>query len=159
MQRLNLISPLLPLVGALLFVGCELSVDGSEDATPEIEALIPTPDGVWTPISGLTQITSNSGYVLGPETLAVFVGESMSVELELLEPKLFELRAGLMPEEATFTGLPAGALVEWEPGVGDIGTHEIVLLVVDTNEPNLVIAQEMFVVDVLPRLRFIEYGF
>lgn len=159
MHRLTLIPPFLALASALVFAGCEVPSGALEDAQPGSDEGSFSSDVLWVPSSGVTTVTSSSGYVIGPETMAVFVGESMSVELELLEPKLFELRAGLMPEEATFTGLPAGALVEWQPGIGDIGTHDFVLLVVDTNEPNLVIAQEMFVVDVLPRLRFIEYGF
>jgi hypothetical protein len=34
-----------------------------------------------------------------------------------------------------------------------------VMLVVDSAEPNLVIDQEIVSVDVVPRLKFIEYGF
>jgi len=99
------------------------------------------------------------GYVVGPETVAVFVGEELMVELELTDPDIFGLRAGVMPEDAEFTELPSGGLVFWRPEIDDVGTHEFSLLVVDVDEPNLVISQEMLVVDVLPRHRFIEYGF
>lgn len=135
---------------AALDVGAELG--GAEDLGPG--------SVVWTPrLAGQDVLVNDSSYVLGPETLAVFVGEALSVELELRQPEAFALRAGLMPENAIFTPLPAGALVEWQPTIEDVGTHDFMMLVVDADEPNLVIAQELFVVDVLPRFKFIEYGF
>ena len=159
-MRLTLFPTLLALTGALLFAGCEVPSGAlGEPGGPSL------PDGdlpgevLWTPADGTVTELTGSSYVLGPETLAVYVGDALSVELQLRQPDLFALRAGPMPEMATFTELPAGALVEWEPQAEDIGTHEVVLLVVDAAEPNLVIAQEMFVIDVYPRLRFIEYGF
>ncbi len=146
---------------SLAMVGCEVpagSLDlGAEPGEAEDFSL---GDVVWTPrLDGQDGLVGHSSYVLGPEALAVFVGEALSVELELREPEAFALRAGLMPESAIFTSLPAGAQVEWQPTTEDVGTHDFMLLVVDADEPNLVIAQELFVVDVLPRFKFIEYGF
>ena len=136
--------------GAVPDVGAESG--GTEDLDPG--------DVVWTPrIDGQDVLVDDSSYVLGPETLSIFVGEALSIELELREPEAFALRAGLMPENAIFTPMPAGALVEWQPTTEDVGTHDFMMLVVDADEPNLVIAQELFVVDVLPRFKFIEYGF
>jgi|GEM_PF-6140295 len=157
MHRLSVLNTL-ALLGTLVLVGCEAPSGALEQDIAQPPADEFGGDVVWTPNVGDRE-PSGSSYVLGPEQLAVFVGESLVVDFELLEPELFSLRAGLMPEEATFTSLPAGAMVQWEPGMDDVGTHEIVLLVVDAAEPNLVISQEMFVVDVLPRLKFIEYGF
>jgi len=99
------------------------------------------------------------GYVLGPEEITVFVGEDLALDLRLAEPELFGLRAGSVPPSATYTELPTGGELRWTPLGGDIGTHDVVLLIVDRAEPNLVIAQEMLVIDVIPRQRFVEYGF
>jgi hypothetical protein len=161
MRRPTPASFLLPVFGLLLAAGCELPSGelGGPDSPPLDITTPPTGEVVWTPGLGVEQELAESSYVLGPEELFVYVGDELSVEVELLEPDRFALRAGMMPEEATFTSLPAGALVQWLPQAEDIGSHEVVLLVVDASEPNLVIAQEMFVIDVFPRLRFIEYGF
>ncbi len=104
-------------------------------------------------------IDEPQGYVVGPQTVAVFVGEELWVELSLREPDDFGLQAGAMPDNAEFTAFPGGGVVFWRPGIDDVGTNEFSLLIVDVDEPNLVIAQEMLVVDVIPRHRFIEYGF
>lgn len=100
-----------------------------------------------------------SAYVLGPEWITVYEGEVVEIDLELLEPEAFALRPGLMPEAAEFMALETGAQVRWATTSTDIGTHDFVMLVVDSAEPNLVIDQEIVSVDVVPRLKFIEYGF
>ncbi|MCO4772085.1 MAG: hypothetical protein KDA24_18780 [Deltaproteobacteria bacterium] len=159
MNRLTVITPL---VLALTLVGCDVNSGALESDSPTLAGDDSFDGGqvVWTPgVGNEGQLTNDASYVVSPESLAVFVGEDLSVEVELLEPDAFSLRAGLMPENAIFTELPAGALVQWQPTADDVGTHDFMMLVVDAGEPNLVIAQEMFVVDVLPRFRFIEYGF
>ncbi len=162
MHRLTLVG--LMSLSLLAAPGCEQTA-GSLDTdlgAPEVNDDFSPGAFVWTPDLGIE--TGNldpdqDSYILLPETVAVYAGEALSLELELIEPDVFRLRAGSMPEEATFTELPAGALVEWEPTLDDVGRHDFVLLVVDADEPNLVISQEMMSVDVLPRFKFIEYGF
>ena len=140
--------------------GCELPPGG--DATP------PAPPGADARLDDRLDVVIEvepvapeeaTGYVLAPEEITMFVGEELSLDLRLAEPDLFALRAGTLPPAATFTVIPTGGFLSWAPLVSDIGTHEIVLLVVDYADPNLVIAQEMIVIDVLSRYRFIEYGF
>ena len=149
------------LLGAILVAGCDAPTGALEaDLASGGDAVAMDPygsDRSLTPAGDLVE--APSGYVVGPQTLAVFVGEDLVVELELLEPDAFSLRAGAMPEDAEFTQLPSGGVLFWQPGMEDVGTHEFSLLVVDSEETNLVISQEMLVVDVFPRHRFIEYGF
>jgi len=161
MYRLTLVGLLS--LSLLAAAGCEETA-GSLDTdlgAPEIDDDFAPGQFVWTPDLGIEtgNLDPQDSYILLPETVAVYAGDALSLELELRQPDVFRLRAGAIPEEATFTELPAGALVEWEPTLDDVGRHDFVLLVVDADEPNLVISQEMMSVDVLPRFKFIEYGF
>lgn len=154
----------LPLLATLLLAtlpGCEVPTGSLEhDADLSTDDLDqPAAFGFDREFQPSDPSDEPQGYVVGPETVAAFVGEELFVELQLLEPEAFSLRAGAMPENAEFTAFPGGGVVFWRPGIDDVGTHEFSLLVVDVDEPNLVIAQEMLVVDVMLRHRFIEYGF
>ncbi len=141
--------------------GCEVPTGALETAGDfsENDVDLPVAFGMDREVVGSNPLNEPDGYVMGPETVAVFVGEELVVELELLEPDSFSLQAGVMPEDAEFTAFPGGGVQFWRPEIDDDGTHEFSVLVVDVDEPNLVIAQEMLVVDVIPRHRFIEYGF
>jgi hypothetical protein len=152
------------LIAALALLGlaaCEVPTGALETAGDfsEADLDLPVAFGMDREVVGSYPIDTPDGYVVGPETVAVFVGEELVVELELLEPDSFSLRPGVMPEDAEFTAFPGGGVLFWRPEIDDVGTHEFSVLVVDVDEPNLVIAQEMLVVDVIPRHRFIEYGF
>lgn len=161
MARLSHRSAFFMLLAVALTAGCDVpsgdlqaSMDrGAEDGAPFVSF------GLDRELTPAGELNEPSGFVVGPETVAVFVGEELVVELELVEPDMFSLIAGGMPDDAEFTEMPSGGIVFWRPEIDDVGTHEFSLLVVDADEPNLVIAQEMLVVDVIPRHRFIEYGF
>ena len=88
-----------------------------------------------------------------------YVGEILELDLVLSNPDLGELRPASLPEEATFEAYAGGASVKWTPEPRHIGHHDFVFLVVDANEPDLVLAQKTILVSVLPRFSLVEYGF
>jgi hypothetical protein len=65
----------------------------------------------------------------------------------------------MLPEEVIFEAWAGGASVEWVPEPRHIGQHDFVFLVVDGNDPDLVLAQKTILVSVLPRFSLVEYGF
>ena len=99
------------------------------------------------------------GLIIGPEVVSCYVGETLLLDLELTNPDLGELRPAALPEEASFDIWDGGVSVEWVPGLRDVGQHDFVFLVVDAQEPDLVLAHKTTVVSVLPRFSLVEYGF
>ena len=96
---------------------------------------------------------------IAPEVVTGYVGETLELDLQLSNPDLGELRPASLPEEAIFEAYAGGASVEWVPEPRHIGQHDFVFLVVDVNEPDLVLAQKSILVSVLPRFSLVEYGF
>ncbi len=99
------------------------------------------------------------GLIIAPEVMTGYVGETLLLDLVLSNPDLGELRPASLPEEAVFEAHAGGASVEWVPDPRDVGQHDFVFLVVDANEPDLVLAQKTILVSVLPRFSLVEYGF
>jgi hypothetical protein len=102
---------------------------------------------------------SPQALVAAPAQLEVVVGEELDFAVTLAEPEAFSVRAAQLPEAATAEALADGARVLWTPSSPDIGEHHLVFLVVDADDPALVIAQTAVDVTVLPAFRLIEYGF
>ena len=103
--------------------------------------------------------TEAEGLIIAPEVMTGYVGETLLLDLVLSNPDLGELRPASLPEEAVFEAHDGGASVEWVPEPRDVGQHDFVFLVVDANEPDLVLAQKTILVSVLPRFSLVEYGF
>ena len=99
------------------------------------------------------------GLILAPEVVTGYVGEVLTVEVLLSNPELGELRPSMLPEEVIFEAWAGGASVEWVPEPRHIGQHDFVFLVVDGDDPDLVLAQKTILVSVLPRFSLVEYGF
>jgi hypothetical protein len=99
------------------------------------------------------------GLILAPEMVTGYVGEMLVVEVLLSNPELGELRPASLPEEVIFEAWAGGASVEWVPEPRHIGKHNFVFLVVDGDDPDLVLAQKSILVSVLPRFSLVEYGF
>ena len=99
------------------------------------------------------------GGILVPERVEVYVGEEVLLDVRLEDPDAGLLRPTQLPEGSDFEELEDGGLLHWIPEVEDIGTHDVVFLVVDIDNPNLVIFQRSTIIDVLPRFDLIEYGF
>lgn|GEM_PF-1866361 len=99
------------------------------------------------------------GLILAPEMVTGYVGEILVVEVLLSNPELGELRPASLPEEVIFEAWAGGASVEWVPEPRHIGKHNFVFLVVDGDDPDLVLAQKSILVSVLPRFSLVEYGF
>jgi hypothetical protein len=99
------------------------------------------------------------GMILAPEMVTGYVGEMLMVEVLLSNPELGELRPASLPEEVVFEAWAGGASVEWVPEPRHIGKHDFVFLVVDGDNPDLVLAQKSILVSVLPRFSLVEYGF
>ena len=98
------------------------------------------------------------GVILGPESVEVFVGDALELDVTLADPALGTLTSGGLPAAAVVSTLPSGLHVSWTPLHGDIGEHELLFLVIDSGD-GLVIAQESILVDVLGRHSLVEYGF
>lgn len=101
------------------------------------------------------------GLIAAPTEVAVFVGEELLVELTLVDPSLGEVLPSSMPADAVFEVADAehSARVRWMPGLTDVGQHEFIFLVVDAVDESMVLGTSVLVVSVMPRHRFIEYGF
>ena len=99
------------------------------------------------------------GLILAPDVVTGYVGEILTVEVLLSNPELGELRPAMLPEEVIFEAWAGGASVEWVPETRHIGQHDFVFLVVDGDDPDLVLAQKTILVSVLPRFSLVEYGF
>ncbi len=99
------------------------------------------------------------GLILAPEVVTGYVGEVLTVEVLLSDPELGDLRPAMLPEEVIFEAWAGGASVEWVPEPRHIGQHDFVFLVVDGDDPDLVLAQKTILVSVLPRFSLVEYGF
>jgi hypothetical protein len=165
-------SPWLPLAAALLLGGCigtaEINDyyaggDWQDSAARSEQGAEP----LDLPLHGTTIVARSAdwlereaeGLIIAPEVVSCYVGETLLLDLELTNPDLGELRAAALPEEASFDSWDGGASVEWVPGLRDIGQHDFVFLVVDADEPDLVLAHKTIVVSVLPRFSLVEYGF
>ncbi len=103
--------------------------------------------------------TDAEGLVEAPEEVAVFVGEELLLDLALRDPAVGRILAADIPLAAVFEELDLAARVRWEPTLQDVGQHEFVFLVVDHDDDSLVLGTTVITVSVLPRNRFIEYGF
>jgi len=152
------------LLSLALATGCVLPEDQVPDGmpadlwVPPSAANLPVAELDLAPLSRLGEEPDVDGLVEGPQEIAVTIGEEMDVELHVLQPSL-AIQPGSLPEAASFLTLDDGARVLWVPGAGDIGHHEFVFLIVDVDEPSLVLAQRSILVDVLPGFSLIEYGF
>jgi len=128
-----------------------------QDAT--FDALPRTELAIATSFAEGTSEPEAEGLIISPEVVTGYVGETLLLDLVLTNPELGELRPASLPEEAIFEAYAGGASVEWVPETRDIGHHDFVFLVVDSNEPDLVLAQKTILVSVLPRFSLVEYGF
>lgn len=99
------------------------------------------------------------GLIDAPDELAVFVGETLEVDVYVSDPTLGNLLPAALPERAVFEPLATGGRVRWQPRLEDIGSHDFVFLIVDADEQSLVVAQRTVSVEVLPRFSLVEYGF
>jgi len=99
------------------------------------------------------------GLIDAPDEVAVFVGETLEVDVYVTDPSLGSLLPAALPEHAVFEPMATGGRVRWQPRLKDIGSHDFVFLIVDADEPSLVVAQQTMSVEVLPRFSLVEYGF
>jgi hypothetical protein len=99
------------------------------------------------------------GGILVPDRVEVYVGEDLLLDIRLEDPGVGTLLPSQLPEGSEFEPLQDGGLFHWRPEPEDIGTHDVIFLVVDIDDPNLVIFQHSTIIDVLPRFDLIEYGF
>ena len=97
--------------------------------------------------------------LLGPERVAVFVGDELYLDLDLVDPSALTLIAGQLPTTALFSSDPTGGEVSWTPILTDVGDHEFVLHAVLTDNPDQVSSVATIDVTVVPRFGLIEYGF
>ena len=97
--------------------------------------------------------------LLGPERVAVFVGDELYLDLDLVDPSALTLIAGQLPTTALFSSDPTGGEVSWTPNLTDVGDHEFILHAVLTDNPDQVSSVATIDVTVVPRFGLIEYGF
>ena len=97
--------------------------------------------------------------LLGPERVAVFVGDELYLDLDLVDPSALTLIAGQLPTTALFSSDPTGGEVSWTPILTDVGDHEFILHAVLTDNPDQVSSVATIDVTVVPRFGLIEYGF
>jgi hypothetical protein len=97
--------------------------------------------------------------LLGPERVAVFVGDELYLDLNLVDPSTLTLIAGQLPSSALFSSDPTGGEVSWTPALSDVGDHEFILHAVLTDSPDQVSSVATIDVTVVPRFGLIEYGF
>jgi hypothetical protein len=109
--------------------------------------------------SGNEEVTPVEGAILVPERVEVYVGEELLLDVRLEDSTVGLLRPTRLPEGSEFEELEDGGLLYWTPEPEDVGTHDVVFLLVDIDDPNLVIFQRSTIIEVLPRLDLIEYGF
>jgi len=97
--------------------------------------------------------------LLGPERVAVFVGDELYLDLDLVDPSALTLIAGQLPTTALFSSDPTGGEVSWTPVLTDVGDHEFILHAVLTDNPDQISSVATIDVTVVPRFGLIEYGF
>lgn len=146
--------PALTLLSVLVLAGC--FGEGAQD--PEIDLAVFADEVGDTPFSPRGPADQADGVVVGPEEVVVFVGDELDVALSWTDQAL-QLRPAALPEDVRFESDESSARVRWEPEYEDVGSHDFVFLVVDAEDPNLIIATKTMVVDVIPELSLIEYGF
>ena len=81
------------------------------------------------------------------------------LDLELLDPIANALRASQLPSSAAFSTDSAGAQVRWSPSSGDVGSHDFIFEVVDSETGDIQVALIVIEISVSPRLSLVEYGF
>ncbi len=150
---------------AFALTGCigDVAMDAGVTITPVDEGL-PTEYALeldLRPADLATGETEAEGLIAAPDEVSVFVGEELLVELALIDPTLGEVRPADLPSTAVFESAHADdvARVRWEPQLTDVGQHEFIFLVVDATDESLILGTSVLVVSVMPRHRFIEYGF
>lgn len=97
--------------------------------------------------------------LLGPERVSVFVGDELTLDLDLINPEDHSLVAGQIPAGASFFADSAGGSITWTPILSEAGEHEFILYAVLTDSPEQVMGTASIDVSVLPRFGLIEYGF
>ncbi len=97
--------------------------------------------------------------VLPPDHVEVFVGDELLIDIPNEDPETLVLRPVQLPEGSEFELGEEGGILHWIPEPEDIGTHDVVFLHADIDNPSLVLFSRTLVVDVLPRFDLIEYGF
>jgi hypothetical protein len=97
--------------------------------------------------------------LLGPERVAVFVGDELYLDLDLVDPSALTLIAGQLPTTALFSSDLTGGEVSWTPILTDVGDHEFILHAVLTDNPDQISSVATIDVTVVPRFGLIEYGF
>jgi hypothetical protein len=143
----------LPLPALLLFaMGCAPIGDPTD-----LEIV-----GFAEPRAGQMPVTGRDvedAYVIGPDELEVIAGDRIDVAFELLQPDVVTLAPGELPESAVWTSEPDGGRLQWATQQSDIGTYDVVFLLIDVFDPGAVLAQKNLLIDVVPRYSLIEYGF
>ena len=144
---------------SLLF-GCSTEesawISGDED-------LITGSSAITAQVSAAVRSTSIDDLLpsplLGPERVAVFVGDELYLDLDLVDPSALTLIAGQLPITALFSSDPTGGEVSWTPVLTDVGDHEFILHAVLTDNPDQISSVATIDVTVVPRFGLIEYGF
>jgi hypothetical protein len=146
-----------PLTAVLL--GACVTADGPIGFAPADPA---QDAGRWSEPAQLVSLERDEepeGLVAAPELVFVRVGDELSLHLTLTDPSVARIEAAELPEAAWLEEDDEGASVRWKPEYPDIGEHNLVFLIVDADEPQLVLAQTSVIVGVLPGYGLIEYGF
>ena len=143
---------------ALTLVGC--APNGTLETQPApLAETAPGADEDSNLDAGNEEAPPVEGAILVPERVEVYVGEELLLDVRLEDPTAGLLRPTRLPEGSEFEELEDGGLLYWKPEPEDVGTHDVVFLLVDIDEPHLVIFQRSTIIEVLPRLDLIEYGF
>lgn len=122
---------------------------GTEALTVHASVAIPE-----TAVSGLLPSP-----LLGPDRITIYVGDELSLALELINPEGHALIATQVPSSSIFIPDSSGGEFLWEPGITDVGQHDLEFLVVNADSPEVVTGQASIELSVLPRFGLIEYGF
>ena len=151
---------ILLVLSASLVAGCAAD---QRDWTAGDQELFTGTEAVTVHVSVAVQAAATAGLLpsplLGPDRVAVFVGDELQLDLDLINPADQSLIVGQLPGSASFTPDFGGGVVHWIPELSDTGEHEFVLHVVLTDTPEQVTGTATIDVSVVPRFGLIEYGF
>lgn len=153
--------PSLSLLAAVALAGCSVPSDGTlvESSFADDAA---ASGMTWSTLEGEPAFgweTEARGLIEAPAEVLVFVGQDLSFDVHAVDPALGRIAAGALPDAAIFEEVDAGGSLHWKPLMEDVGHHDLVFLLLDADEGDLVLAQTVVGVHVVPTSKLIEYGF
>ncbi len=143
---------------AILALGLALSGCSVDDGSLVIEAS-DTDDVEYALPEQDREDDAGDVVVLPPEHVEVYVGEELFLDVLNEDPEAYVLRPTQLPEGSDYEPVEDGGILHWVPEAEDIGTHEVIFLHADIDNPSLFLFSRTIVLDVLPRFDLIEYGF